>query len=131
VAADVAASIPGMAAAGAGAGAGAGGGGWSTLPAMRAARCNFGVVAVPEFQGCVAVLGGEGGRAGATAELFHPGTGQWVMLTAMGVPRSGCGAAALSLVRTTLVPNDSRLSGARLAAGLGGWAHVMTRCGAV
>jgi hypothetical protein len=73
---------------------------WSVMPQMHAARCNFGAVAVPQLDGCVAVLGGEGGvgsRAGATAEVYHPRTKKWTMLTAMKEPRAGCGAAVLSV----------------------------------
>ena len=73
---------------------------WSEMPPMHAARCNFGAVAVEQLDGCVAVLGGEGGagsRAGATAEVYHPRTKKWTMLTAMNEPRAGCGAAVLSV----------------------------------
>jgi hypothetical protein len=73
---------------------------WTEMPSMHAARCNFGAVAVPQLDGCVAVLGGEGGagsRAGATAEVYHPRTKKWTMLTAMNEPRAGCGAAVLSV----------------------------------
>ena len=73
---------------------------WSEMPPMHAARCNFGAVTVEQLDGCVAVLGGEGGagsRAGATAEVYHPRTKKWTMLTAMNEPRAGCGAAVLSV----------------------------------
>ena len=73
---------------------------WTDMPPMHAARCNFGAVAVPQLDGCVAVLGGEGGvgsRAGATAEVYHPRTKKWTVLTAMNEPRAGCGAAVLSV----------------------------------
>lgn len=73
---------------------------WTDMPPMHAARCNFGAVAVPQLDGCVAVLGGEGGvdsRAGATAEVYHPRSNKWTVLTAMKEPRAGCGAAVLSV----------------------------------
>lgn len=97
---------------------------WTDMPPMHAARCNFGAVAVPQLDGCVAVLGGEGGvgsRAGATAEVYHPRTKKWTVLTAMNEPRAGCGAAVLSVAtwRSEIEQEQSEASVvARIRAGV-------------